>query len=395
MAKICTIYEVRYFYVGIAALGRHKGTLKDTIADGVIREELTRFNNSRSRKYNLPERNNAFRETPYNVLYELRQYGLVQINGQGVDKEGGLTAEGWRIYELLKNPANGQLLREEFAGLTLNTFQLFVHFIQILNASPYSKVVGIPRVSQGEFEQFTDEQSQAAIDYAVKIVANLLQPRFNLANSIYEQFRQALQTALNEKLAKGKKLSVILEVEITRFFTSYFFERLFSNQVQYEVIRTRSVFLGFANYYREGPPSQCLELVYPTCNIWSHPISETGCYTLPLNNDQFLVIPDWYQQENTPVRFVLTIKRAYQNLFRPTGYAEVADLRDYVCFELRIPDYIFDELLKQCLAASQNDKLPIRIYLDSSLTQPAAALKRAPLELRDGTFNLIRIHNLK
>ena len=89
--------------------------------------------------------------------------------------------------------------------------------------------------------------------------------------------------------------------------------------------------------------------------------------------------------------FVAALKRAYSNAYRPTGYARVADLRDRVCFELRLPDFGFDELLKRCVKASQHDKLPLRTYLDSSLSQPVTVLKRAPLEFGEGTFNLIRI----
>lgn len=393
MARISTIYEVRYFYAGLAALGRHKGVLKEGLIDEVIRQELTRFNNNRARKYNLPERSVTFRQTPYFVLYELRLYGLVQIIGQGGDRKWSLTDEGWRLYELLKSPANSQKLREEFIRLTLDTFPLFTDFLNILNHSSHNKTLGIPHLAQSEFVDFEPEQSEKAIHYAVITVSKVLEPRFNLDNQLYEQLRAYLKTVLIQKLEKGKKLPAILEVEITRFFSNYFFKGLFNNEVLYEVVRTRAVFLGLANYYREGPPSRCLELIYSTARL-SEAITPEGYWrNIPLSK-KYLLLPSLGPGDQLTAQFVATIKRAYHNLTRPTGYAEVADLRDQVCFELRIPDYLFDELLKRCLIASQDDRLPFRIYLDSSLSQPVIILKRAPLDLKEGTFNLIRIHSL-
>jgi len=67
-------------------------------------------------------------------------------------------------------------------------------------------------------------------------------------------------------------------------------------------------------------------------------------------------MPDW---ENFAPEFIKVLQQVYQGLPRPIGYVEVADLRDRVCFELRLPDYLFDDFLKRTVQSGQKDELPL------------------------------------
>ena len=88
------------------------------------------------------------------------------------------------------------------------------------------------------------------------------------------------------------------------------------------------------------------------------------------------------------------MQQQYNAIPRAIGYVEVADLRDRVCFELGIPDHIFDDFLKRAIEDGQKGNMPVRVYLDSSLGQSLPLPKRAPLELEQGAFNLVRVQEV-
>lgn len=408
MPKICTIYEVRYFYVGLAALGKHQGLVEDSKVELIIREELIRFNRQRSQRHNLPQRNDLFQYTPRSILFELKEYGLVEaVNnnlepvltanpGQEFNKSWKLTSEGWRLYQLLADPVNSAVLRENFTSLMFRTFPEFSQFLKALRPPDKPNLIGIPIISHREFEQFSAEETEQAVALAVSLTAALMQPHFKFEEKVYHALHQELKNNLEVKLAKGKPLGTVIETGLALFFLKYFFKGLFQNEIRYETIRTRAVFLGIVNYWREGSYRRTLELLYPTAFLSSERevVIEDEWQCLLAGEGEYLYIynPQWH--DFAPA-FTAALQQAYLEVPRPIGYAQVADLRDRVCYKMSLADHLFDTFLKQAIAASQKGELGIRIYLDSSQAQAKPLLKRAPLELKDGVFNLIRIQSLK
>jgi len=250
MAKLCTIYEVRYFYAGLTALGLHSGVVNNSEIDQLIREELIKFNRKRNQKYTLPQRNHQFQITPRQILSELREYGLVEVNRASSDeaKHWLLTSEGWRIYQLVQNPANNRKLREEFMILSLNTFPEFRAFLKALTITSPAGLAGIPLVSERDFEATTPANLEEAISKAVSLSRQLMSFYFNFDETIYQQLRQELKTALLTRLSAGKKPGVAMETELKIFFLKHFFKEIFHNEVRYETLRTRCVFFGLVNY---------------------------------------------------------------------------------------------------------------------------------------------------
>jgi hypothetical protein len=408
MPKICTIYEVRYFYAGLAAFGKYQGVMEDSKVEEVIREEVIRFNRQRSQRHNLPQRNDLFQYTPRSVLFELKEYGLVEAvynnlepaltpnPGQELNKSWKLTSEGWRLYQLLADPANSAVLRENFTSLMFRTFPEFSQFLKALRPIDKPNLVGIPMISHREFEQFSAEEINQAVELAVSLTAELMQPHFKFEEAVYRALRQELNANLEVKLAKGKPIGTLIESGVALFFLRYFFNGLFQNEIRYETIRTRAVFLGIVNYWREGSYRKSLELLYPISFLSSQreSVIEDEWQCLPAAEGEYLYIynPQW---DDFAPAFTAALQQAYFELPRPIGYAQVADLRDRVCYKMSLADHLFDTFLKQAIAASQKGELGIRIYLDSSQAQAKPLLKRAPLEFNEGVFNLIRIQSLK
>lgn len=393
MAKIYTIHEVRYFYLGLAALGRRDGSVSDDRVDAVIRDELNHFNSLRNRKYNLREREFSFQQTPRWILYELREYGLVTVRGRGAEKQWALTAEGQRFYEMLKNPANRLRLREEFAVLMLNTFPVFREFLTTLASSPHNGIAGVPLLSRYDFDHFSAAEHAATVERAISLTDDLLRSRFRMDDSLLDALREALSTAMAAQAAEGKTLGLIIENEVHRFFIHHFFGNLLTSKTRYDLVRNRSSFLGLVNYFREGRRGASVEIIYPVARLSDHEMNESGWHCLPLQTGYLLLrAPMWNDFAPT---FLDSLQRACSAVRRSIGYAEIADVRDRICFELRLPDHIFDEFLQQAVQAGRNGELPVRVYLDSSLGDTMPLPKRAPLELKERAFNLVRVQTVE
>src|SRR5579859_2127527 len=389
VSKTYVLHEVRYFYLGLAALGQQGGAVAGDCVDDVLRNELNKFNAVRSRRYNLRQREFSFKETPRLILYELRKCGLVGGSGRGSDKQWALTEEGYRLYAMLKNPANRLLLREEFAVLMLNTFPVFRALLIALGNSPYKELVGIPLLAPYEFDHFPAEAYNAAAETATTQAFGLMRIRFRCGEDMQTALRAILQTVLAKSIAERRAMGTIIKNTVPQFFIRHFFGDLFTSKAYYDLARTRSSFLGLINYFREGRPGAYTEIVYPVARLADEPVDEPGWRCRPLKSGYLLLrAPDW--QEFTPT-FLAALQRAYSMTPRSIGYVEVADLRDRVCSDLRLPDHIFDDLLQKAVQASQTGDLPIRVYLDSSLGDVMPIAKRAPLELKDKAFNLVRV----
>jgi hypothetical protein len=408
MSKVGTIYEVHYFYAGLAALGLYQGPVEDSKVDELIRQELIRFNRQRSQRYNLPRRDDLFQDTPRAILFELKAFGLVELvnhnlaptatanPGQALDKSWQLTEEGWHLYQLLADPASSEQLRESFTRLMFRTFPEFSQFLKALRVEGRIHLTGIPMISYREFEQFSAEELEEAVARAVSLTVELMQPHFKFDEGVYHSLRQELKTNLQVKLAKGKSLGPVMESELALFFLSYFFKGLFQNEIDYKTVRARGVYLGIANYWREGSYRRTLELLYPTAFLSNllESVLEDEWQILKIGQEEYLYIyhPRWPDFARP---FTAALCQEYLELPRPTGYVQIADLRDRVCYQMSLADHLFDTFLKLAIAASQKGELAIRIYLDNSHDQAQPLLKRAPLELREGAFNLIRIESFK
>jgi hypothetical protein len=80
---------------------------------------------------------------------------------------------------------------------------------------------------------------------------------------------------------------------------------------------------------------------------------------------------------------------------RKTQYINLADVKEKVCFKLRIPSYCFDKLLNSAYLTNLKGELKIQISLEADkLPQETSAmyLKREPILVNEKYKNIIAIN---
>ena len=83
--------------------------------------------------------------------------------------------------------------------------------------------------------------------------------------------------------------------------------------------------------------------------------------------------------------FAKAIKGSYEKLHSVKGitYVEIADMRDMVCFRLKIDDNTFDSLLRDAVFLDRKGKYPVSISLDCDIYSHKEYKKRETFYLND------------
>jgi len=160
-------------------------------------------------------------------------------------------------------------------------------------------------------------------------------------------------------------------------YRDYFLSRYFKEElgdVKYKIIRDRLHYFGLVNY-SEHLPDFDGEIMYPL--IWN---KQKVPYAKPialLGNTLYYSKPSWKEISK---EFLSTLWQTHKSL-PGAGFVPVMDLRDKVCFMLRISDMSFDNLLKQARIEGQRGNTTIRIFADpSDLSARETSKKRMPID---------------
>ena len=390
MAKEYLIYDPRYYYVGLAALGGAGGSLPDDAVDGVVRAALHGYTRRRQARYGLPDRAVAYRDTPRLILLDLRTLGLVAAEGAGAEKRWRLTPDGAAFYPRLRDLPGRFTLRADLAARMLDAFPVAAACYRGLLAVPPPGLMAIPLPRRADFPRARPEDLTGVVAAAVARTAALLAPHAPLDTATARALAAHLGAALPTGLAKGQPPAVVLEAAVPAFFLALRFAGQVGSKPRYEATRTQLAFTGIINYLH--PPGAGVDLLYAVARPGAAPPTPVGWYALtPQLGPLWQPAPAW-TAASAP--FLEALQVAYRAAPHPTGYAEIADVRDRVCLALRWPDYLFDNFLAEAATAAQQGTIRWRIYLDATLAGRRPRLKRAPLELRGGAYNLIRVQQL-
>ncbi len=139
-------------------------------------------------------------------------------------------------------------------------------------------------------------------------------------------------------------------------------------------------------------------MVYPTSIIsQSHVVNEDFLKVYEYENKEVLYIhrPQWKNEKNREL-FVKTLVDTYFDLKRVRGnlFINLSDLKEKVCFKIRIPGFLFDQCLEETYHLNLKDELHIQISLEADrLPQETSAmyLKREPVLVNGKYKNIIAI----
>lgn len=115
----------------------------------------------------------------------------------------------------------------------------------------------------------------------------------------------------------------------------------------------------------------------------------------------FSHMPDWERTDNkrksvVQNTFVENLYHSYYDLrrTRKSHFVRLSDLREKVCYKMRIPMFVFNDFLERAYFKNLRDELPIQISLEADrLPQETNAmyLKREPLLINGQYKNIIAI----
>jgi hypothetical protein len=138
-------------------------------------------------------------------------------------------------------------------------------------------------------------------------------------------------------------------------------------------------------------------LVYPTSVILNEVNSRDfeNLFQYDDGNSLFIHRPSW-NSSTTQEEFIDSLTSNYFNIRKTNRsyYINLADLRELVCYNLKLSEKLFDDFLDQAYRLSISEKLRINISLEADkLPQETSAmyLKRVPVKIQGVDKNIIAI----
>lgn len=137
-------------------------------------------------------------------------------------------------------------------------------------------------------------------------------------------------------------------------------------------------------------------LIYPTSVIVKEINNPdfTNAYNYSSSESLYIHTPDWETYQDQFIK-VLIDEYYFLQKSRKTHFINLSDLRERICFKLRIPSFVFDDFLQKTYLLNLQEKLQIQISLEGDrLPQETSALylKREPILVNGKYKNIIAIN---
>jgi hypothetical protein len=331
-----------------------------------LREHILKCNDKFTRRFGLVIRDSPMQKVGDLIALELEQMGYILRKSSGYQ----LTEKGNNLATDLENNAKAMdAVIRDFMPTMVSTFddiQIFLKKVLDLEDGIF-----IPKVP-GIFD-LRGMKSNDRATY-LKLCRDYISSKWNWGSPL--QWDDDLLTKKIEYWVKEstspKPYDIAKAAYRDYFLSQYFKEEL--GDVKYKIIRDRLQYFGLVNY-SEHLSEFDGEIMYPL--IWN---KQKVPYAKPmtlLGNAFYSSNPSW---KDISAEFLSTLWQTHKSL-PGAGFVPVMDLRDKVCFILRISDMSFDNLLKRARIEGQRGKTKIRIYADpSDLSARETSKKRMPID---------------
>jgi hypothetical protein len=326
------IHDIRYLYNVIAGIKRKGGRVDSNIRTfRYLKKMIDDYNIAKASKYGL-----SFK--PKEVGIKVVEHAIAELELlKLVDKDNEqltLTNDGEVVAGLIeRRDSNG--LKKVFSKLMLENFKVFEYFLKRVKETSNGSGIPIPFVTSEVFDRCDREPTKLAENY-VNIVNKYCSHIITDVSKLYDMLAELQH--IQKRTEKIKKLQTLIE----RFIVTEVFGPTIKSRRVYDFVRARTTFLELTNYAIfdfEGFPAEVTYLISDFEPIFaSAKVVEYSRGKLYINYPAFDNIRDVFKR---------TISKVYDTYKDEFGYAKIADVRDAVCRELRLSDYLFDEYVKK------------------------------------------------
>lgn len=328
------------------------------------------------------------------ILSEMKAYKLLDFEMRG--KEICLDEGGLRLFELIKDK-NLEGIRHHITSIFCEYHPQLITFLEKLLEK---KVIVIPkppgaREYKGRgfyFTAYNSEHRKNYIDFCIGKIKELYQHLIKTSPSMLDyrmidEMRGHIEVYVKNKVSDSdegvnqKNVVKWTELAIKDFLIKKEFGNTFKSVPEFDVWRDRLFFLWLVNYSPSFPLFNG-SIIYPTCTFKKPSDNQREYEHCVLSNGDSIFVnkPNW---EGHKSKFAETLNTTYMklNTLQGISYIKIADIRDMVCYKLKIHDSTFDDFLKKSFRERNTGTFPLRISLDSDIYPGREHWKRSPLLL--------------
>lgn len=259
------------------------------------------------------------------------------------------------------------------------------------------------------FDKSSFTTNKQVYDYSEKLAAQLeidIRTYTNKQVSLKNEEKTLINKLRSDKILGEKQSDTFnpqyYNATLSRFrkyWLNYFLNTIYNYRFNFEVFNIwieRAKQVGVL-YTSEFYPNFSGRIVYPTAIITNNTSNQDFKEVFKYNNGKKLYIhyPTWNNEFQH--KFVKTLLDEYFIIqkTRLTHFINLSDLKERVCFKLRIPNFVFDEFLEKAYTLNLQGKLPIQISLEADKLPHetnAMYLKREPISVNGKLKNIIAIN---
>lgn len=353
------ITDVGYHYIGLRVLAGLPSTSKRDEQTSAISRSVLKYVTDRSLRLMLPEPKGTFETIGEKVCQELVHFKFAC----SIQKAYELTTTGKEALALLDGRKHREL-RKVMVAVHLSTYENLRAVVKrhIEIGYIWRPIVEAAKLTSPEY------------------LNRLLIPSFDsdaqeMANNVWEEAQgrspKKVEDLLHEKILQKVLPRISLNVPLFRSLC----DRLVSLRIL-NIMRASSGGCEFDKSY-----SPCIFSAPP--NDWYIPIK------VHISSDEYFTVffcEPTMGEKTSQQRLLAAIDEAFRILLPQAGYYDLANVRDFVCDYLRIPEASFDEGLNELLNL---DPAPLTV----GLKYEGISARRKPLVRNLGAiqiYNLIR-----
>jgi len=350
-----------------------------------------------------------------NVISESNSYNLISVNEQKIFvTERGL--EALKKYQINKLEFNWYIF--QLMETKLSVFRGLVELCYKQNKAKGGLLI-FPTYSPKKlgFDKSMMTKNKHIFEYSNRLKEQLtddIKKYTKKTKNLDEHEKLLLKKLVDDGLLSNdgealynRKLHKTITLRFRKFWLNYFLEHIYGYRFSFTTFNIwaeRGKQLGLV-HTTDFYPDFDGRLVYPTSII----VDETKnkdfklMFEYPNNEKLYMHKPDWDGKQlngsnKARESFVDALVESYFDLRRSrrTHFIQLSDLREKVCYKMRIPSFVFDEFLEKIYTMNLKGEVALKVQISlevDKLPQETNAiyLKREPVLINGKYKNIITI----
>lgn len=364
MTSVNPINDPKYHLWGLLAIS--KGMSSSSNVRLFILKRIRLFN----RRYRLTTRESPLEKVGEMVVSELEQMGYVQKS----NNMSLLTSKGKELCTRLQDRKTAR--DATITDLMVSMFEAFpemkIFLDHLQRADGFVYIPKIPGL--GRAKKIVRKSELSPNDY-LQACQRYITTNWKLSRPLnWEKHLLSEKVQYWMRVSTSKKLYDLAKTIFRDYFLTTYFGGDFGD-VKYKVLRDRLHYFGVINW-SEHLLGLDGEMLYSL--LWKDKRTKYAKEIRIADKLYYYSHPSWKEISRD---FVPTLWRIHKS-FPGVGYVPVMDLRDNICYRLKISDYDFDVLLKRAFLEGQKGRIPVKILADPSIITVSS--KRLPINFGSG-----------